>query len=260
MGVEDLRERFSQFEYLGKQKFPMLGFPLPEYQLATEDNFPLSERSNQLQIIHWLQLHATYKLLILDSVTTLFGLTDENSNAEWNLKISPLLRDLRALGVAVILLHHSGKDSKRGLRGASAMGAMAHNIFCLTNHTDKDIDEGEAWFTLTKDKQRAGGFQFKSFAIHYYQNSAFTETYLEITEGGTRRADEALNDLQVRVIMRVVRGGITQRQIADQLGCSQSNVSQAITRAKDKGYLQTDGKPTQLWSELIDRFKNRGEE
>jgi len=259
MGVVDLRERFSQFEYLGEQRFPLLGFPLPEYQLATEDDFPLSKRENQLQIIYWLREHADYKLLVLDSVTTLFGLTDENSNAEWNTKINPLLRDLRALGVAVILLHHSGKDSSRGLRGASAMGAMAHNIFCLTNHSDKDIDEGEAWFTLSKKKQRAGGFQFKSFSIHYTQNSALTDTEWDETES-SKTKDEGLDVKQIRIIRYILRGNLTQMEIAERIGCKQSNVSHTKTKAKKLGYLQQDGSPTPLWEDLINKFTNTGEE
>jgi len=110
----------------------------------------------------------------------LFGLENENDNSEWNNKVNPFIRDLRALGVACILLHHSGKDSKRGLRGASAMGAMAHNIFRLFVPKEKDPDEGEAMFTLTKDKQRAKGFLFKSFSLHFTQNEDQTETHWEI--------------------------------------------------------------------------------
>ena len=63
-----------------------------------------------------------------------------------------------------------GKDDKRGLRGASAMGAMAQDIYKLVNHKDKDIDDGEAWFWIMKDKQRAGGNRFQSFALHFYQD------------------------------------------------------------------------------------------
>ena len=188
MGVVDLQDRLTQFQYLGEPKFPVLGFPVPEYQLATEDDFSLFRRENQLQVVEWLKQHTDYKLLILDSVTTLFGLTDENSNAEWNTKINPFLRDLRALGVANIILHHSGKDGRKGLRGASAMGAMAHNIFYLENHNAKDIDKGQAWFTINKKKQRGGGFQFKTFSIHYIQNEDGTET--EWTTNTVRKVKE----------------------------------------------------------------------
>jgi RecA-family ATPase len=149
--------------------------------METQDTFYLSERKNQLKIIKWLKEHETYKLIVLDSASTLFGLVEENDNSEWNSKINPFLRDLRALGIACLLLHHSGKDAKKGLRGASAMGAMAHYIFRLTNHGDKNTEDGEAWFVISTDKQRAGGFSFNRFSLHYYQEENETETHWEVT-------------------------------------------------------------------------------
>lgn len=257
MGVVELRERMDQFDYLGKQEFPVLGFPIPLYQLATEDDFYLSERKNQLQIISWFKDHPDYKLLILDSVTTLFGLTDENNNAEWNTRINPFLRDLKALGIATIILHHSGKDEKKGLRGASAMGAMAHNIFSLINHKDKNIDDGEAYFTLVKIKQRAAGIQFKSFDIHYKQDSGMKETRWE-TERSMKRSTEDLNDNEIGIVKKLINGKASQNKIADKMGCTQSFVSQVKKKAKDLGYLNVEGKGTKLWNELLDDFiRNR---
>lgn len=184
LGEQEMEERISQFEWLGRQqgKYRMRILSIPEYQMATEDTFYLSNRENQLKIIQWLKKHPNYKLLILDSASTLFGLKEENDNSEWSTKINPLIRDLRTLGVACLLLHHSGKDGRRGLRGASAMGAMAHNIFSLKNHTSKDIDKGQAWFTLSKDKQRSAGFSFKTFSLKYEQNEEQTETHWEVTD------------------------------------------------------------------------------
>jgi len=121
-------------------------------------------------------------LVILDSASTLFGLQEENSNSEWNNKVNPLLRDLRALGVSCILLHHAGKDNKKGLRGASSMGAMAQNVFRIINHPSKDIDEGQAWFTLLKDKQRSAGFSFNPFSLKYIQGDDQKTTTWEVTE------------------------------------------------------------------------------
>ncbi len=259
LGLKEMVDRIRQFEWLGKQgeDTKIRPFTIPEYQLVTEDTFMLSERQNQLQIIQWLREHPTYKLLILDSVTTLFGLTEENSNSEWNNKINPFLRDLRALGVACILLHHSGKNQKQGLRGASSMGAMIHNTFKLTNHPDKDIDEGEAWFTLSKDKQRSGGFSFKKFAIHYSQDSSFSETHWEISDAGDIKKEE-LNIMQIRIIRRLIQGH-KQVKIAEYLGVKPPYINQVKKKAVDLGYLRPDGTPTPLWDSLIDRFKNSGE-
>jgi hypothetical protein len=183
LGEVEMEQRIKKFEWLGKQlnKHSIKILSIPEYQMETEDTFYLSERKNQLKIIKWLKEHQDYRLIVLDSASTLFGLVEENDNSEWNTKINPFLRDLRALGVACLLLHHAGKNNKKGLRGASSMGAMAHYIFQLANHENKEIDEGEAWFVINKDKQRAGGFSFKTFGVHYYQEENETETHWEAT-------------------------------------------------------------------------------
>ena len=184
LGEQEMDERIKQFEWIGPQpperKIRILS--VPEYQQQTEDTFYLSNRVNQQKVTTWLKDHPSYKLIVLDSASTLFGLEQENDNSEWNNKINPFLRDLRALDVACLLLHHSGKDNKRGLRGASSMGAMAHNIFRLTSHEKKDPDGGEAWFVLSKDKQRAAGKGFKTLALKYTQNVDQTETHWKKTE------------------------------------------------------------------------------
>jgi len=182
LGELEMEDRIKQFEWLGRQQYRTRILSIPEYQLKTEDVFSLSNRLNQLKIIEWLKEHPNYKLVVLDSASTLFGLLEENDNSEWNNKINPFLRDLRALSVACLLLHHAGKDNKKGLRGASAMGAMAHNIFRLMDHKEKNIDDGEAWFTISKDKQRAAGKGFKTFSLRYTQNDNQTETWWETTE------------------------------------------------------------------------------
>jgi hypothetical protein len=178
LGEQEMQRRIQQYEWVGQQtrEHRTKILSVPEYQMATEDTFYLSDRKNQLKVITWLKEHPLYKLIILDSASTLFGLKEENDNSEWNNAVNPFLRDLRALGVACILLHHSGKDKKRGLRGASSMGAMAHNIYKLEDHVDKNIDDGEAWFILSKDKMRSSGHSFRKFEIKYTQNLEKTET------------------------------------------------------------------------------------
>jgi len=97
-------------------------------------------------------------------------------------KINPFLRDLRGLGVACLLLHHAGKDGNKGVSGASAIGAMAENIFRITNHRKKNVDDGEAWFVISKDKLRSAGKSFRKFALKYSQTDDATGTQWEVTE------------------------------------------------------------------------------
>jgi len=171
LGRHSCIERIGQFQWLGAQRSRMKirVFTFPEYQLETEKSMYLSDRRNQLKIIQWLKRNPCYRLVVIDSASTVFEIENENDNSEWNKKISPFIRDLRALRVANIILHHCGKDGK--LRGASAIGAMAQNIFRLQDHPAKDIDEGEAWFILSKNKQRAAGRGFKKFAMRFFKST-----------------------------------------------------------------------------------------
>jgi len=184
LGCREMANRVEQYSWLGVQHkdHKMQIFSIPDYQHKTEDTFYLGQRANQLELITWLKEHQSYKLIILDSATTLFGLENENDNSEWSNKVNPLLRDLRSMDVATLLLHHSGKDGKRGYRGASSMAAMLQNNFKLVSHPQWNIDAGEAWFTIKKDKQRSAGKQFNSFSIHFEQNDNQTETFWEITD------------------------------------------------------------------------------
>jgi len=184
IGEQEMDERIASFEWMGDQQrqYRLRVLSIPEYQMATEDSFYLSDRKNQLKIIEWLKDHPNYKLIVLDSVSTLFGLVEENDNSEWSNKLNPFLRDLRALDVAWLLLHHAGKDGKKGLRGASAMGAMPHNIFRLTNHPDKNVDDGEAWFTISKDKKRSAGKSFKRFSLKFTQDEETHKTDWKVTK------------------------------------------------------------------------------
>jgi RecA-family ATPase len=128
--------------------------------------------------------HPNYRFLVLDSISTLFCLEDENSNSEWNKKVNPFLRDIKALDIACIILHHSGKDGKKGFRGASTIGAMVANVFRLTNHQNIMVDDGEAWPIIEKDKQRKGGYSFKAFGLHFFQTD--DETHWEVTKTTSR--------------------------------------------------------------------------
>ena len=259
MGEQEMRDRIRQFEWVGKQRedIKIMIMAVPEYQLATEDPFMLSVRENQRCIINWLKEHQKYKLLILDSVTTLFGLEEENDNSEWNKKIQPFFRDLKALDVACIILHHSGKDINRGLRGASSMAAMAHNNFKLENHPEKDVADGEAWFSLSRGKQRTRGFLFKDFTITYFQESGLDETRWRIGDE-QKKQKEIFSSKEIRILKRLHQGW-KGTEVAKLIGCTRQYVSETRTRAIKFHYFTSDMKPTPLWDELMNRNNNNGE-
>lgn len=234
LGQHEMLDRIDKFSWIGEQKFPMRVFSIPDYQISSSKDYDLSKREAQNEIIDWLKKNPDYKFLIIDSVSTVFGLKEENSNSEWSNKINPFLKNLRALGVAHIIQHHSGKDAKKGLRGASSMSAMAHNIIRLSNHPDKET--GFAWFKVeNKEKQRAAGKAFTPFYIKFTPNDQTTEWNV------TDRQEGIGGNKAIRIYQALINGlgeNKTKSSIAKELGLnSDSAIYPWIVKAIKLGYL-----------------------
>lgn len=102
--------------------------------------------------LKWLQEKAAQikpDLIILDTMVSLFSLSNENDNSEVARKVmKPLAKLASDTGAAVLLLHHIGKLSEdsqastrayRG-RGASAIGAAARMVLLLKQDpNDQDL-------------------------------------------------------------------------------------------------------------------------
>ena len=76
-------------------------------------------------------------VLIVDTLSRFWGIKDENSNAEVEQKISPLLDLARDTGCVVILVHHErkgGGDQGRSIRGGSALLGLVDQALML-EHT-----------------------------------------------------------------------------------------------------------------------------
>ena len=77
---------------------------------------------------------------------------DENSVQDISRVIKSIdtLRD--ALDCAVLLIHHSGKDTSRGMRGSNALSGAADSVLRMVRRQQED-DEEEI-FVVTVEKQR----------------------------------------------------------------------------------------------------------
>lgn len=84
--------------------------------------------------------HHGPRLLILDNLSTLMGATVENDADSWE-PIQGWLLSLRRQGVAVLLVHHSGK-SGQGQRGSSKREDVLDSVISLQRPTDYEATEG----------------------------------------------------------------------------------------------------------------------
>lgn len=98
-----------------------------------------------------------FRLLVLDTYADFLGDADENSNSHLRKVMRAIESIARELHVAVLVVHHLGKDTTKGARGGTATNAK----------TDLRLDcMAEAGFTaLTIGKMRRGrtGISMKSF-------------------------------------------------------------------------------------------------
>jgi AAA domain len=71
-------------------------------------------------------------VIFIDTVAACFSMQDENSNAEVS-RICASMRDVgESVGALVVAIHHYGKDSGTGLRGASAWHGAADVVISVT--------------------------------------------------------------------------------------------------------------------------------
>lgn len=247
LGNSEMLDRIKKFCWIGEQQYPMKVLSIPEYQVGTEKDLDLSKRDSQRKIINWLKNNPNYKFLIIDSISTVFNLNNENDNSEWNKKINPFLKDLRALNVAHIIQHHSGKDGKQGLRGASAISAMAHNIIRLTDHPKKQA--GTAWFKIdNKEKQRAAGKLYDSFYIQFFPQDEKTIWRIEDDAGSDDRYLEMVKDF--------VTQDLGNKEIAEKYGYKKSeNLFHWKKKAVKDGFLDDKYKPTSKGYDLINKME-----
>ena len=118
MACEELQDRLRQFT---------TGLPpeqAPLHILSSEDlkanNMPtinLADRNWRREILDDLRQNTMIGLMIIDNISCVAPRIGENSKKDWD-DINQWLLDLRSIGVAVILVHHTGKNGEQ--RGTSA--------------------------------------------------------------------------------------------------------------------------------------------
>ncbi|SDK27360.1 helicase RepA family protein [Aliiruegeria lutimaris] len=105
------------------------------------------------------------RLIVIDTLNRSFNGGNENSPEDMGALIDNIVELIEQVGCCVVLVHHSGKDAARGMRGhSSLLGAL---------DTEIRIERGEAGRTITVTKQREGEdgeqFAFRTTAVELGQ-------------------------------------------------------------------------------------------
>ena len=87
------------------------------------------------------------KIIFLDTVAHAMAGMDENTQKDAGLFIKRLMDLIDLLGCTIVLIHHTGKDERKGARGASGIPAACDTVFEVTQPS-----AGVVRVTMTKQK------------------------------------------------------------------------------------------------------------
>lgn len=149
------------------------------------DQLNLRERADRDKLVVTLTENGLASgVLCIDTLAHASAGIDENSS-EMSEMIAVFRELQQRLGGVILLIHHSGKDASRGMRGWSGLHAAMD--FVIECERDKKASVREAQFTMTKVKDGSDGRFFRFEAVQValgVDQDGDTETSLTINPTG----------------------------------------------------------------------------
>jgi RecA-family ATPase len=155
-------------------------------------------------------------LVIFDNVSTLFRGLDENDAGEWD-PVQEWLFSLRRRGLAVVLVHHGGKNGNQ--RGTSKREDILDNVLALRQPDDYDETEGARVHVVFEKARGITGFDVETF-----------EARLLVKNGSATWETSDLRDETDEEITKLRAAGKSTREIAKKVGLDQSRVVRRLKR------------------------------
>lgn len=165
-----------------------------------------------------------FDVLILDNLSTLVRNGAENEAESW-IPVQEWLLQLRKVGKSVIMIHHSGKSGNQ--RGTSKREDILDTVITLKHPKDPDPSEG-AKFEIHFEKSR--GFtdeKARPFCVQLFSNDQDPMKW-NVSE---------IEDVDLDKIIELNNDGLTQREIAKEIGKSAAYVNKLIRKAKEAGFI-----------------------
>lgn len=170
-------------------------------------------------------------LVIVDTLARCLVGGDENSAKDVGIAVDALDLVRRRTGAHVNAVHHSGKDSKAGARGSSAIEAAADTVL--------EVSSAEQVVTLatTKQKNRAEGEPIRFRADSVLDSVALVPiTWSAATEELTRKDIDALAALDAIAGTEGMAFG-AWAEAAEEEGVSRTSVRRLRKKALDMGLI-----------------------
>jgi len=170
-------------------------------------------------------------LLIVDNISTLCWTGSDNDAGSWTMMQEWILR-LRRRGIAVLLVHHSGKSGEQ--RGTSRREDVLDTVLGLRRPEDYRPQAG-ARFEVHVEKSRG-----------YFGDAGqpFEASLVSAPDGrGLTWAAEDLKRSKLAEAAALFRSGVTIRAVAAELGIARSSAGRLRQKAQEDGLLDSDDEP-----------------
>lgn len=148
-GAGGFRKRLKA--YACANNIPLSGIPMAVFSMPPN----LREKSDAVELARGIVAMGGANIVVFDTLAQCMPGANENSGEDMGLILSNCKGISRALGGAMaVLIHHSGKDSSKGLRGWSGGHAAADCVIEVLRN------ENERCAIITKQKDGEDGAEF----------------------------------------------------------------------------------------------------
>ncbi|HEX2541497.1 MAG TPA: AAA family ATPase [Caldimonas sp.] len=198
-------------------------------RLFTPDLLPEGQALPDLSTVDGQQMvepliDATTRVLIIDNVSAWCRTGKENESESWT-PVATWLLTLRRRGIAVLLVHHAGKNGEQ--RGNSKKEDLLDIVIQLKRAGDYDPRTGAAFtWAVTKGRHLHG------------EDAAELDLTLTITDGVARWQFKEAEASNVERVVALANEGLSCSMIAEQLGINRSTAWRVL---KKQGMLPAKG-------------------
>lgn len=207
-----LQERLATIAANAEREPPEGYVRLLPYDLFAEGGPDLSTDEGQAELEPFIGDAA---LIVVDNISTICRGGKENESESWS-AIQAWALGQRRKGRTVLFVHHSGKGGDQ--RGTSKREDVMDTVIKLTRPADYTPSEG-ARFNVEFTKSRGfAGADADAFEAH-------------LIDG--RWATRDIEDVRAARILELKASGLTQRQIAAEVGCGVATVNRALKLVVD---------------------------
>jgi hypothetical protein len=179
-------------------------------------------------------LETGVKVVIIDNLSTLASGMKENDSAEWE-KVNNWLLQFRRHKIAVILVHHAGRNGEA--RGTSKREDAAFWVIALDDAKGRADDKRGARFISRFTKPSRNTVE-EIPAFEWHITTPFGSDEILISHKPAQSLD---------VFRKIIEDGVTDcTDIASEMKVSKASVSRLAKRAMDDGWLRKKGRDYEL--------------